>query len=501
MIGLMPVLLIVIIVAVVGAATHHAKPTARPASTGAFGRVAAAPHGSPPVARSGAGGRVGTRGGSSAPPLPRRADQALQAALQRWLAAGLITGEQATSIERHEMEAALAVQPEPAVERRRRIPVVAEALGYLGGILGIVGLTLLIARYWPDMGTAGRLGLSGGAAVLLAGAGYLVHEDADPALSRLRWFLWLISSAAGALFAGVLAAQGLGADAPTTIVLTVAAMVAVQNSVFWAGEHRPAQQALAMAASVVTVGALVDQFAGSVAIGMAVWVAGVLLLTFGLLHRTTFPPLTTGIGAMSVIVGTAMAAEALGGGGYLMMVLTALGLLTLATVPLDIGGPADRVVLTVIGTFGALQSLPVTIGHFAQQAGVVTGLVVWAVGGALVFAASRRVVRSPITIEVVGGIALVGGAAITGVQSPAFATLFGFATAVGLIVLGTMPGRVLLSLFGSVGLLVNVPWAILYYFPGEGRVPLLILVSGAVIVLVAVWLARLGGRFRRELHG
>ena len=97
------------------------------------------------------------------------------------------------------------------------------------------------------MGTAGRLGLSGGAAVLLAGAGYLVHEDADPALSRLRWFLWLISSAAGALFAGVLAAQGLGADAPTTIVLTVAAMVAVQNSVFWAGEHRPAQQALAMA--------------------------------------------------------------------------------------------------------------------------------------------------------------------------------------------------------------------------------------------------------------
>ncbi|MFZ2442404.1 MAG: hypothetical protein WAW51_08585, partial [Ilumatobacteraceae bacterium] len=109
-------------------------------------------------------------------------------------------------------------------------------------------------------------------------------------------------------------------------------------------------------------------------------------------------------------------------------------------------------------------------------------------------------VRSPIATEIIGGVALVAGAAITGVQSVAFATLFGSATAAALIALGTQPGRVLLSLFGSLGLLVNVPWAIRHFFPGEGRVPLLILASGAVIVLVAVWLARMSGRLRRELR-
>ncbi|CAB4813386.1 unannotated protein [freshwater metagenome] len=64
-----------------------------------------------------------------------------------------------------------------------------------------------------------------------------------------------------------------------------------------------------------------------------------------------------------------------------------------------------------------------------------------------------------------------------------------------------LPGRVLMSVAGSVGLLINVPWAISYYFPGEGRVPLLILVSGALVLAVAVLLARMGDRFRSELGG
>ena len=110
------------------------------------------------------------------------------------------------------------------------------------------------------------------------------------------------------------------------------------------------------------------------------------------------------------------------------------------------------------------------------------------------------VTAQPLLVEAVGGVLIVAGAAITGVQWEAFAPLFGLITAITFIVLATVPGRVLMSLFGSIGLLVNVPWAITYYFPGEGRAPLLILASGAVIVAVAVWLARMGGRFRSELR-
>jgi hypothetical protein len=102
-------------------------------------------------------------------------------------------------------------------------------------------------------------------------------------------------------------------------------------------------------------------------------------------------------------------------------------------------------------------------------------------------------------VEALGGLALLGGAALTGMQWPGFAPLFGLATALGLVALGMLPGQVLLSVFGSLGLLINVPWAIGWYFPGEGRAPLLILVSGVLVLAVAVLLARMGGRFRREL--
>ena len=53
---------------------------------------------------------------------------------------------------------------------------------------------------------------------------------------------------------------------------------------------------------------------------------------------------------------------------------------------------------------------------------------------------------------------------------------------------------------GSIGLLVFVPWSIAHFFPGEGRAPLLIFASGVVIVVVAVMLSRLSGRFLHELR-
>jgi hypothetical protein len=54
------------------------------------------------------------------------------------------------------------------------------------------------------------------------------------------------------------------------------------------------------------------------------------------------------------------------------------------------------------------------------------------------------------------------------------------------------------SACGSLALVINVPWATGHFFPG-GRAPLFVLVSGLVILAVAILLARMGGRFRREL--
>ena len=109
----------------------------------------------------------------------------LHALLREWQGAGLLTPEQVSRIETFEHRRVVVATPvaapptaAPAVhpQRSKRVPVVAEALGYLGGILGIVGLTLLVTKYWSDMGTSARIGLSAGAAVLLTIGGFLARE-------------------------------------------------------------------------------------------------------------------------------------------------------------------------------------------------------------------------------------------------------------------------------------------------------------------------------------
>ena len=491
MIGLLPLLLIAIIAGVIVLTTHHEHRPQRLALSRA-GTISATAQGAPP-----------TSSVALPPPAVPRTDgatAALRDALRRWQDASLLTPDQAQAIEHYESALMAQVGLTPAPARHRRVPLVAKALGYLGGTLGLVGLTLLVARYWQDMPTAGRLGLTGGAAVLLAIGGSVVKEALDPAFMRLRWFLWVVSAAGGGLFAGVLAYSGFGARAPSTIALTVAAIAAVQNGIFWAGRFRPIQQAFTLVAGIVVVGTLVAQWTASGAAGLAVWAAGALLLLIGAKELMSMPSLTAGVGGVAVAVGAALTADTWQGPGLVFLVLSGAGLLAIATAPVGTASASTRVVITVVGALALLQGAPPTIGYFAQQAGIATGAAVWLVGAGLLVLAARRLVRTPIVVEIAGGLALIAGAAVTGSQSVAVATIFGLATAIGLIVLGTIPGRVLLSLFGSLGLLVNVPWAINHFFPGEGRVPLLILASGAVIVLVAVWLARMGGRFRRELR-
>ena len=121
--------------------------------------------------------------------------------LDRWVAIGLLsprvrpTPSSNTSVRPSRSRHPTARLPAPD----RRIPAYAEALGYLGGVLALAGLTLLVASYWPDMSTSFRLALSLVTTVALVGGGALVHEHAvDPALARLRWFLWMLSSAAPA---------------------------------------------------------------------------------------------------------------------------------------------------------------------------------------------------------------------------------------------------------------------------------------------------------------
>ncbi len=382
---------------------------------------------------------------------------------------------------------------------RRGTPVVVEALGYLGGVLAATGVVLLVAHYWTDMAVGGQVALSGITAAALFAGGLATPEGRDPALARLRAFLWTLSTASVAVLASVVARELLE-PAPTSRVVAVAATAAaITSGLMWRGRPRPIQQLVALAAGVVAVGATVDQVAAELGTGLAIWLAGAVILGLGIRSLTTAPAIDVLVGSVAVAVGSVIAVADDPGAGLLFVLATGLALVVLALLPQLVEEVASIVVLAVVGGFLVLQSLPPTVGHFADGAAVPTGVAVWAFGLGVVAVAIDRLTRAPIVLEVLGAVVMLAGCAVTALDEPAVATLFGLGTSVALLGVAMLPGRVALSPVGALGLLVYVPWTIGWFFPGEGRVPLLISVAGVLIVGVAVLMARLGHRFGSEL--
>jgi Predicted membrane protein (DUF2157) len=130
------------------------------------------------------------------------------ALLERWVANGTVTTEQAAR-----MRVDIAdVAPTSAGVREavRGTSLVTEALGYLGGVIILVASGLVTSWFWADMSTLVRLGLAGGVAVLLLVAGAAVSRRHGATDDRLRSVLWLLSSAALAGFLGLVADEQFG---------------------------------------------------------------------------------------------------------------------------------------------------------------------------------------------------------------------------------------------------------------------------------------------------
>lgn len=422
----------------------------------------------------------------------------LERSLDAWREAGIIGADQVDAIRAFEQTALAPTAP--AVKPVRRIPVVAEALGYLGGLLGVIGLVLLVTRYWPDMGTPVRLALAAGGAVVLTLAGLAVPHRGEMALERLRWFVWFGATACSGLAGGVFVADAIGSDDGIGIVLGGAALVLVHSVALWWQRERPVQQVTCLVAALVTTGTLAATLLDLAPAGLVLWAVAAIMLASGIMHLTTYSPLTVFVGAAGAAVGAGMTVDGDRGAGMLFLVLTAGSLLALAATERPVQCGPDRVALTVVGALATVQSLPQTIAWFAADAAITTGLVVVAAGVVLLALADRPCVRTPLLVQLAGGAALVGGTAVTGMESVALATVAGLMVAVLLLAMGTLPDRAVMSLFGCLGLLVNVPWAISHWFPGEGRAPLLIAVSGVLIVLVAVWLAHQSGELRHQFR-
>lgn len=420
--------------------------------------------------------------------------------LDRWTAAGVLPAELADQIRNYE-NAAARQQPQAASRSTSRFPAVAEALGYLGGVLGIVGVFALISAYWSDWSPGVQLGVTGMATVLLIVAGFVVRGESDSALGRLRWFLWAVTTPSTAMFAYVLSNDVFNWERVVRSWLVIAIVVGLVNAGLWAGRRRPIQEALVFASIIVAVGTAIGEPTDARWAGIAVWATGITFVAVSLWTKLALPLIPATIGSLSIIVGAYLTVLEWEGFGLLFLAFSSAALAALASIRgTFLRSPFD-VLLGVMGIIGLVQGVPATLMYFAKDAGVMTGSVLWFFGVLFFLVARAQLVRAEVVYQVVGGVAVLVGPAITGTQSLALATIAGLFISGTLIALGITPGRVLMSMFGLLGLLIYVPWSIAHFFPGEGRAPLLITVSGLLIVVIAVILARMSGRIRTELQG
>jgi hypothetical protein len=281
--------------------------------------------------------------------------------LQRATESGVVTADQAAAL-----LALAAARPPPARAGGRAprvVPVAAEIVGYLGAVLAMIGAATLVGQFWEDMASWSRLALIGSLAVGLWGAGAVVDESADAALWRLRGFLWLLSSAAAAFFAGLLGADVFEWDHEPVAVF-VGSATALYAGSLWRLRDRPAQHLAFVAGVIAALAGASAWFDGPGMVGLVLWAFGAVWLVLGW-RRIVVPAAI----ALVAAPGLMLVAAGVTGGSWeslapLFGLVTAAGLLAGGTV-------LKEFLITGVGVAGVFVYLPMSgAEYFGETIGV-----------------------------------------------------------------------------------------------------------------------------------
>ena len=284
-------------------------------------------------------------------------DDALTSALGRWERAGIIDRDQARRIQDLET---LRLQPgEP------RLPMAAEAVGYLGGALMIVGGLVAFGQVWDDLPIGVRITAPATAALVLLGAGAIVRRRVEPAFERLASASWFLATGAATFTAGVAARDAMEIGPPGT-VLGVGGVALVAAVLLWLFLPQPLQHVAVLAAAVTTAVGLVA-IAGEpqtpMPYGIAVWaVGGVWML---LARNNQMPPALLGwlTGGLTMLAGSQAVAGHNGTAapGLTLGIATVVAIFVIAVIRSD---PA----LLGLGVVGVFWFVPQAVVYFVGDA-------------------------------------------------------------------------------------------------------------------------------------
>lgn len=297
----------------------------------------------------------------------------LRERLARWTAEGLIEAVQAARIEAAETS---RTGPPAGLEGQvpsppdRRLPLVAEALGYVGAVIAIVAAFIAVHQFWPGIPAGVELAFAGITAGALLVAGAALRTGGEPAFGRLRSVLWLMSTASLAGFMSVLTFRIWQLSGSNGLLPVEAAWTMYATGLWW--RSRATLQHLATFAGAA---ALLATGINRLAPGLTWWGLGIWVLSalWGIaVHRGYLEPRTAGFAAAGtgLLVGAIVAMRT--APGQALAVVTVAGLLAA-------GVALRRVLLLGFGAVGAFWIVPQTARRYLPGS-VVAPLAVAVVG-------------------------------------------------------------------------------------------------------------------------
>ena len=227
----------------------------------------------------------------------------LARALDEWRQAGLIRDDEVEPILRYE---------QAKTRSHGRLPLAAEAVGYVGSALVITAIALLIGQRWDGLAVGFRIATFAVPAFGAAAFGWWIGAKPDPAFVRVGSAMWVLSvgALAGAIIVVFVDAMYLGDPPARGGLLFVGGIVTVWAGSEYALRRLPLQQLAYFAASLVTVLGGVDALGvgrdrgfSTIVWGLAVWAFGTVWTILGVRERFTPSEVARLIGPATLLIG------------------------------------------------------------------------------------------------------------------------------------------------------------------------------------------------------
>jgi Predicted membrane protein (DUF2157) len=265
-------------------------------------------------------------------------------------------------IRRHETSA----RPKP------RIPLIAEALGYLGAALVLSAALALAAQLWSDFPVGVRIAVLLAVIALLLLAGWSIRNSVEPAFRRLASFLWLAAVAGAGFLADVVASDAL--DIETGLSIAIGIAMTSLAAALWLLRRTAPQLVGVFAGLAFLIAGISDVLGGDDAFGILLWVVGVIALISARLEFISPERTAYALSSIAVLIGAQWAAfeffSDTQGWGLALGLASALALQGLSVAWASL-------VLLSLGSAGVLMFVPQIVDeYFGDNIGGTTALLV-----------------------------------------------------------------------------------------------------------------------------